>query len=113
MHEMGIALQIIDIVKASIPNDMKDQPVKSVNLSIGKFSAVIPDSLRFCFQIAVKDTVIENEELHITEQPVVIQCKACQKNQVLTEPIFICNFCKSSDVTMISGNELDIVSIEM
>lgn len=56
MHEMGIALQIVEIATASIPSNSGNVQVARVNLKIGKLAAVVPDSLRFCFDVAVKDT---------------------------------------------------------
>ena len=54
MHEMGIALEIIDIVKASLPADMPKARVEKVNLQVGKLSAIVPQSLRFCYEIATR-----------------------------------------------------------
>ena len=71
MHEMGIALEIIDIVKTSIPPDMAHARVTKVHLKIGKLSAVVPKSLTFCMEIAAKGTVLENAELDMEEIPVV------------------------------------------
>jgi hydrogenase nickel incorporation protein HypB len=71
MHEMGIALQIIEIATASIPADAGPVRVEKINLKIGKLAAVVPDSLRFCFDVAVKDTPLDGARLAIEELPVV------------------------------------------
>ncbi len=47
MHEMGIAMQIIEIATASIPKEEGDVTVARVNLKVGKLAAVVSDSLRF------------------------------------------------------------------
>ena len=67
MHEMGIALQIIEIATASIPADAGQVRVEKINLKIGKLAAVVPDSLRFCFDVAVKDTPLDGARLTIEE----------------------------------------------
>jgi hydrogenase nickel incorporation protein HypA/HybF len=41
MHEMGIALQIIEIATASLPADLGEARVAAVNLKIGKLAAVL------------------------------------------------------------------------
>ena len=56
MHEMGIALQIVKIATASLPAGMEGVKVEKVNLKIGKLAAVVPASLRFCFEVVTKDT---------------------------------------------------------
>ena len=113
MHEMGIAMEIVDIAKASIPKDMQGAKVQRVNLQVGKLSAIVPDSLRFCFDLVVKDTPLEGAELAIKELPVVVRCMDCQTRWTVTEPVFICHSCQSGAIDMLSGRELDIKSIEI
>lgn len=112
MHEMGIAMQIIDIATASIPAYMKGVRIEKVNLQIGKLSAVVPSSLTFCFEIAAKDTPLEGAKLNIDEIPVTARCRQCQAEWTITEPVFNCIKCNSGDIDIISGRELDIVSLE-
>jgi hydrogenase nickel incorporation protein HypA/HybF len=92
---------------------MKDARVERVNLKIGRLAAVVPDSLRFCFEIAVKDTPLGGAELHIEEIPVVARCNDCHAEWTITGPVFVCEKCKSGSVELLSGQELDIVSIEI
>jgi hydrogenase nickel incorporation protein HypA/HybF len=113
MHEMGIAMQIIEIASASIPQDVADVRVERVNLKIGKLAAVVPESLRFCFEIASKETLLAGAELHIDEIPVVARCKACQEEWVINEPVFTCVACNSGQIDILSGRELNIESIEI
>jgi len=113
MHEMGIALQIIDIAAASIPPEMRSARVERVNLKIGKLAAVVADSLRFCFDIVSKDTRLAGAELAIEEAPVVARCKDCGAQWTITEPVFTCRACQSGALEILSGRELDIVSIEI
>jgi hydrogenase nickel incorporation protein HypA/HybF len=113
MHEMGIALQIIEIATASIPPDMRAARVERVNLKIGKLSAVVPDSLRFCFDIVSKDTPLAGAALAIEETPVVARCKECDARWSIAEPVFTCRACGSGSLEILSGRELDIVSIEI
>jgi hydrogenase nickel incorporation protein HypA/HybF len=113
MHEMGIALQIVEIAVASIPPDLENVRVERVNLKIGKLAAVVPESLRFCFSIAVKDTLLEGADLFIKEIPVVARCKTCNAEWTITEPVFSCKACNSGSLEILSGRELDIESIEI
>ena len=113
MHEMGIAMQIVEIALASIPADLQDVNVAKVNLKVGKLSAVVPDSLRFCFEIAAQDTPLSNADLNIEEVPVVIHCRDCNLQWTISEPAFTCRKCNSGSITVVSGRELDIESIEI
>ena len=113
MHEMGIALQIVEIARGAIPPDLGLVRVERVNLKIGKLAAVVPDSLRFCFDIVIKDTPLEGAELHIQEMPVLARCKRCGEQWTIHEPVFTCNTCNSGELEILSGCELDIESIEI
>jgi hydrogenase nickel incorporation protein HypA/HybF len=113
MHEMGIALEIIKIVQASIPPDQADARVQRINLKVGKLSAVVPDSLQFCFQVAIQETPLAGAELIIAEMPVTARCRQCQHQWTLVQPVFVCPGCNSGQIEMLSGRELDIVSIEI
>ena len=113
MHEMGIALQIIEIATASIPPNLAKVRIEKVNLKIGKLAAVVPESLRFCFDVAVKETPLEGAKLAIEEVSVVAICKDCDTQWTITGPAFNCANCDSGSIEIISGRELDIESIEI
>ena len=113
MHEMGIALQIVEIATASIPPDLDGARVARVNLKVGKLAAIVPDSLRFCFNVATKDTPLDGAELAIEELPVLAQCNDCGIKWTITEAVFKCEACDSGSLEILSGRELDIESIEI
>ncbi|MBW2433683.1 MAG: hydrogenase maturation nickel metallochaperone HypA [Deltaproteobacteria bacterium] len=113
MHEMGIALQIVEIATASLPADLGEARVTAVNLKIGKLAAVVPESLRFCFDVAIKDTALAGAKLVIEELPVVAKCNDCNVQWTIEEPVFVCQTCQSGSLEILSGRELDIESIEV
>jgi hydrogenase nickel incorporation protein HypA/HybF len=110
---MGIAMQLIEIATSAIPADIKNVRVERVNLKIGKLSAVVPDSLRFCFDIAIKDTPLSGAELIIEEIPVTAHCKVCENRWTIEEAVFSCPRCDNGDINILSGQELNIESIEI
>ncbi len=113
MHEMGIALEVIRIANDSIPDELSGARIAKINLKIGKMAAVVADSLRFCFEIASKDTPAEGAELVIEEIPLQLRCRDCGTQWTAREPVFVCPDCKGSSVEMVSGRELDINTIEI
>ena len=113
MHEMGIATEIVRIVTDSIPAEMAGSKVARVNLKVGKLAAVVPQSLRFCFEIVAKETPVEGAQLNIQEVAVVARCNSCDHQWEIGEPVFICPQCQSGSIEMLSGRELDIDSIEL
>ena len=113
MHEMGIALQIVEIAAASIPPDLENVRVARVNLKVGRLAAIVPESLRFCFSIAVNETPLEGAELVIEELPVLARCNQCNAEWTINEPVFKCQICDGGSLQILSGRELDIESIEI
>jgi len=113
MHEMGIAMEIVEIAISSIPDNIKNVCVERVNLKVGKLAAIVPDSLRFCFDIVSKDTPLAGAKLNIEEIPVVARCRECDFKWTINSPVFKCKKCKSGLIDILSGRELDIISIEV
>ncbi len=113
MHEMGIAMQVAEIVRSSIPPDMTDARVERINLRVGRLAAIVPSSLRFCFEVIAKDTPFSDAVLNIEEVPVVAKCNDCQHEWTIEGPAFSCTACKSGSIVIMSGRELEIASIEI
>ncbi len=113
MHEMGIALQVIEVVTASIPPELKDAKVERIRLRIGKFSGVVAESLTFCFEVAARKTPLEGAEVLIEEIPSIARCRACLFQWEVDMAAFSCPECSSTEIDMISGRELEVSSIEI
>ena len=63
MHELSITRNVVAIVSERAAG----QRVTRVRLEIGRLSAVVPDSIRFCFDICAQGTPLEGAELEIVE----------------------------------------------
>ncbi len=108
MHELGITQEIIEIVSRRA----EDSKVNRVVLEIGKLSAVLPDAIRFCFEICAEGTVVEGAELEIIEVPGLARCRACGGDVVLERPFGRCD-CGATDLEWRSGDELRILEMEV
>ena len=112
MHELSIATSIINLLIEQ-QAEHKFERVQRVNVNIGEFSSIVPDSLEFAFSIASKNTIAENAELVITVIPLILRCRTCNK-EFHTEPYnFICPYCQSAETETVRGDELQIESIEV
>ncbi len=112
MHEMGIAIRIMDIVRESLPSN---QPVRvrSVRLRVGTLSAVVPASLRACFAQVSDKTPLEGAELLIHNVAVRVACARCDELSAVERLPFVCAGCGSDDVQIVNGRELMVESIEV
>ena len=106
-------MRIVEIVLSAIPPDIEDARIERVNLKVGRLTAVVPESLRFCFNIASSDTPLASASLEIEETPIVVECGECGAETTIERPPFACSECGGGKVTIVSGRELDVLSIEM
>ncbi len=113
MHEMGIAHQIIQIAVDAIPADMENCKINTVNVEIGTLSAIVPDSLSFCFELGAKDTPCDGAELSIEIIPAVMKCNDCNAKWAVDEIAFECQNCLSINIQIIKKCDIDIISIDI
>jgi hydrogenase nickel incorporation protein HypA/HybF len=106
-------MQIVEVVKASVPEHFTGGRIEIVNLKVGRLSAIVADSLQFCYEMAIKETPLEGSRLHILEVPVRVRCSACNIEWTIETPVFTCPECGSGDTRLLSGRELDVDSIEL
>lgn len=86
--------------------------MKRVTLQIGKLSSVMPDAVRFCFDICAQGTLVEGAFLEILEIEGLGKCEMCGADVALTQPFGRCE-CGSSDLRIIAGEELSVKELEV
>jgi hydrogenase nickel incorporation protein HypA/HybF len=90
------------------------EKIVKVSLEFGTLTAVMPEAIRFAFEVLSKDTVAENAELDITIIPITIWCTACGRRHVLEAYRPTCPLCDSAGVQIVEGrDEMRIVSLEI
>jgi hydrogenase nickel incorporation protein HypA/HybF len=109
MHELSIADELLHILfknaeKAGISK------IHKVNLRIGEYSGIFPDSLEFAFEILSQDRMTEGAKLNIESVPPRFSCQKC-KSTVLPQN-GRCEKCGSEEIVLTGGNELEIISFE-
>ncbi len=108
MHELGITQNIVAIVT----EHAQGSKVQRVVLEIGKLSAILPDAIKFCFDICTQNTLLAGAILEIVEIPGLAKCCQCGAEISLDKPFGICN-CGSVQLKLITGEELKIKEIEI
>lgn len=108
MHELGIARNVVSIAC----EHAKGQQVQKVRLEIGALSAIMPDAIRFCFDVCAKGTVVEGASLEIDEIAGRGKCADCGAESILEDHVWICS-CGSTNVECISGMELRVKELEV
>lgn len=108
MHELAITQEIVTLVAERAGTAR----VTRVVLEIGRLSAVLPDAVRFCFDLCAEGTALEGAALEVIETPGQARCRHCGEMVRLDKPFGWCR-CGSSDLEWLSGDELKIREIEV
>ena len=72
----------------------------------------MPDSLQFSWELLTDGTDLAGCRLVVDHVPAVVECRMCGAATTLDVPILICASCEGSDVTLVSGEELLVASID-
>lgn len=108
MHELSITRSIVAICSERAMGAQ----VRRVTVEVGKLSAVMPESLKFCFDVCTRGTLLEGARLDIVETPGRARCNACGDEVELARPAGRCA-CGSADLRLIGGEELNIREMEV
>ncbi|MBN1928050.1 MAG: hydrogenase maturation nickel metallochaperone HypA [Chlorobiaceae bacterium] len=110
MHEMSIALSVIDAVTEKARQEGCSK-VTGIELVVGRLAGVEVEALKFCFSAACRDTAADGAELFIDEREAFGQCEACGERFPVTSFYAKCPSCGQFRVTVESGQELAVRSI--
>lgn len=108
MHELSLSRAILDAVLAHADG----RSVRRVDVTVGALRQAVPRSLEFHFEIVSSGTICEGAELRMHVAPARLRC-ACGHEWELREPAFRCPRCAGAEVTVLSGEELAVDSIEV
>jgi hydrogenase nickel incorporation protein HypA/HybF len=106
MHELAITQGVVD----AVTERTGDVPVATVRLRVGRLSGVVPDAMRFCFELITAGTPLEGAVLEIDQPEGRGRCRGCGDAFVLSDPILLCA-CGSADVEVLAGRELAVASV--
>lgn len=108
MHELGIVAELVALAAEHV----EGARVTRLVLEIGKLSTVLPDAVRFCFDLATEGTPLEGAALEITEVAGTARCGACGGTVLLHAPIGRCS-CGGIELTWLSGTGVRVVELEV
>jgi hydrogenase nickel incorporation protein HypA/HybF len=112
MHELAICESLMDQVER-IALERNAHCVTSIVIGMGPLSGVEAQLLKNAYSIASTGTVAEQAELIVKALPVRIRCNSCgAENEVLANKL-LCKACGDWHTTVIGGDELMLLSVEL
>jgi hydrogenase nickel incorporation protein HypA/HybF len=109
MHELAIAEAILAVATAHAG----EARITAVEVRVGQLRQVVPDALRFNFELVSQATPADGAELRIEEVPVVGRCRACGAVARLPAFPLRCPECGALDIDLTEGEELLVSALEV
>lgn len=108
VHELSLTQSVVD----AIVERLGPARVRLVRLEVGKLSGVVPDAMRFCFDLVTEGTTVEGAALEIVEPEGSARCRTCGKAFGTAEVLPLCA-CGGADVEVTGGAGLRILAVEV
>lgn len=121
MHELTVAMQIC----SALERELDDSPdaadatgpliVDVVRVRVGALSGIVPEALEFAWPHAVAGSrLLGDASIEIEFVDVAVNCTACSTTSTTPDLTRLrCPLCRSPDVQIHGGDELDIVSVDV
>lgn len=112
MHELSIAMSIVDIAQEEA--ERRSVQVEAVHLELGALSGVVKEALLFSYGIACDGTLLEGSRLVVKEVPIEVFCPRCSVSKTLKSmQWFHCPDCGAATTEILHGKELAVTALEL
>lgn len=108
MHELGVALELVELATERAGGAR----VRRLVIEVGVLAAVLPEALQFCFASASAGTPLEGAALEIAQRPARARCRQCREELELMRAFGRCA-CGCSELDWLSGDELRLRELEV
>jgi hydrogenase nickel incorporation protein HypA/HybF len=112
MHEMSIVEPLLTAVRQEL-HAYPDATVKTVTLRVGALRRVVPEIMATCFKAATRDTNLAGSQLKVEEITAKAHCRSCDEEFPVEDNWFQCPHCGTSDGELLTGNELELIGLEL
>ncbi len=113
MHETGIAMEVTRIAIETLEKSGNTEKVKSLHLSVGKWSGVEPQTLEFALEAVCTGTPLEGAKAVIEVVAPTFECAECGETYTAEDRFDPCPKCGGYDGRMIAGDEMKLTHIEV
>lgn len=108
MHELGITQSIVEACSA----EAAGARIARVVVEIGCLCGVLPDAVRFCYDVCAQGTLLEGSVLDIRTVPGHARCRDCGNAMSVRDWLAICS-CGSANLEFHGGDELRLKEMEV
>ena len=112
MHELSIAMNVIDLVTAEAQR--RQARIVAVHLRLGPLSGVVSQALASAFELAREGTELADCRLVVEDVPIMIYCPACAAEKPAESIQSLrCGDCGTPAARVVGGQELELTALEL
>lgn len=112
MHEVALMTEALRMaVEAAQSADARR--ILKLRLRIGSLSGVVPESMRFAFDVVCRGTMAEGATLEIEAVEAACWCGTCGTEFACADFFNECPRCHNFSGELRRGREMDIASVEL
>jgi len=112
MHEYSVVQALLEQIEEIAEQNEASQVTKII-VKIGVMSGIEAHLLEIAFNTFKEKTICEKADFIINIQQLKIRCSSCDKENELEKIHYSCPECSSTDVEVIDGEDMFLMSLEM
>ncbi len=112
MHEFSIVNALLEMCEKNARENNATKVTK-VEVKIGKLSGVEAHLLETAFNTFKEETLCDGAEFVMHLQDIIVRCHHCNHEVTLSQNEFICPKCQSDEISVIDGEEMVLMRLEM
>jgi len=112
MHEMSLVEGVRELIEDAAKREGFAH-VRSVRVEIGQLSGVEREAFEFCFDLAMRGSLVEGARLDIVATPGRGRCPGCGQETALALVYDACEHCGELPVAVIAGTEMRVIDLEV
>jgi len=112
MHEVSVMAEAVRLAVDAAKSSGASR-VLALRLRVGALSGVVPDAMRFAFDVVCRDTMAAGASLEIESVPAACWCATCRAEFECADFFNECPRCHNVSGELRRGRELEIASVEM
>ena len=112
MHEVAIMTEALRMAEDAAKSAGAARIVR-LKLRLGSLSGVVPESMRFAFDVVSHDTMAAGAVLEIEPVQAVCWCSTCQSEFECADFFNECPRCHNPSGELRRGREMEIAAVEL
>jgi len=112
MHEYSVVQALLEQIEG-VAKENEATHVTKIVTKIGVMSGIEAHLLEIAFNTFKEKTICDGAEFVMNIQPLVIECLSCGETSELSKIHYCCQKCESTNVKVVDGEDMFLMSLEM